>query len=273
MRAGVTQLDLARRSGVSERTIRGLERNQVTSPRLSTLLALAAGLELTREHAEDFIRAASGMGRVRTYREALADAEALGLRGLVREGIVRSFLDRRVVSASRLVEVGPTRMIESEWYVTTLEALTDGVDQHMVYSQSRCPHEDMRRVRFENLVGCRLDQHDSDEQTSAAHLGLGETLRAGQIKTVGWREINGWVDQTGPPHDPDTSYLNSFLRGVTCVSMQVSFAGPRPSQIWKIDRSEVEESRQELTLDAFGTATAVWEHLSPGQYGVRWAWG
>ncbi|MGW1954211.1 helix-turn-helix domain-containing protein [Streptomyces sp. NPDC001920] len=57
-RAGLTQDELAERSGVSERTIRRLESGKRTNPRMTTVQELARALPLRPEEREELLRAA-----------------------------------------------------------------------------------------------------------------------------------------------------------------------------------------------------------------------
>ncbi|MFF9478633.1 helix-turn-helix domain-containing protein [Streptomyces sp. NPDC014733] len=64
-RAGLTQEELAERSGVSTRTIRGLETGSRVNPRMTTVQELARALPLAPDERGELLRAAMGGGETR----------------------------------------------------------------------------------------------------------------------------------------------------------------------------------------------------------------
>lgn len=273
--AATSQSVLADRSGVSERTIRGLETGRITSPHTGTLLALASALDLPRERADWFLRIWDGIPALRTYGEAMALDERSRMHDAMREGLMRSFLDRRVVAAHRVITVGANRLIRHEMYQTVVEALSDGVDDHLVVARSASRREDMRLVRIEDEIGCTTRRQDVDVRTNllAVELYLGESLRNGETKTIGWREINGWVsDGADREQAEDTKYTNAFLRPIASVSLLIVFEGRPPKHLWQVGGIQGLQRVRELTVDEFGTASAAWENAAPGRFGLAWVW-
>lgn len=261
------------------RTVRGLENGEITSPHGSTLLALVSAMELSREQADQFLRTWDGMRRIRVYGDVMTTDERSGLLRATQEGLMRSFLDKRVVSATRLIKVGPSRLIEQEWYQTVIEALDDDVDTHLVVARGAKPHEDMRLWRFEDLVGCSVRHRDIDGKANIAvvELSLGESLREGATKTIAWREVNGWADPglvAGRTREfaADTKYSNTFLRPISFLSMQIAFDCARPSRIWELSGGQRPERTRTLTLDDYGTTSVIWQNSPPGRFGIEWEW-
>ncbi|WP_169333372.1 helix-turn-helix domain-containing protein [Demetria terragena] len=275
---GASQAQLAKRSGVSERTIRDLEAGRVASPRTGTVLALAAGLDLPRDVTEQFIVTARNMERARSFRQIALSRDLFDVRSAIKEDLIRSFLDKRVVSASRTIHIGANRQIAYERYVTVVEALTDGVDSHVVASQAGSSQDDMGMVEFDELVGCavRTRALDKNHRALAVELDLGKPLRTGETKVLGWRELNGWASH--PPKTAegvariDTAYTNRFLRPTSVLSFHLVFEGERPSRIWQVRGMDEFVDRHDLELDEFGTATATWENAGPSWFRAEWRW-
>ena len=280
--AGISQQVLAERSGVSVRSIRGLENGEVASPHTATLLALLSALDAPRDQAERFLRSWNESVSLRTFGEVMSADSNTPVHRAVHEGLMRSFLDKQIVAASRLISVGPDRRIQHEWYRTSVEALVDGVDNHLVVARGY-PYQDIRQVRFDDLVGCSIRQRTTDleSNTLAVDLSLGESLRAGEVKSFTWREVNGWVDGSDPESTVrpgaddsfvDTGYSNAFLRPFASLTMQVVFHGEHPDAIWEVSGSRHAERRRRLRLDEFGTTSVVWQNGTPGRYGIAWDW-
>ena len=74
-RNGLTQIDLAKRSGLSARCISDLERGINAAPRLSTIEKLSSGLDLSVKQRQELLEVAAH-SRLRLRQERLAARRA-----------------------------------------------------------------------------------------------------------------------------------------------------------------------------------------------------
>lgn len=107
IRRGFTQEELARRSGVSVRTIRNLEVNRITVPRQSTLEALASTLRI------DDARRAELVAHVPTQKPTLALPQPLTPmfgRDDVLAAVIAALDSTRLVTLTGMAGIGKTRL-------------------------------------------------------------------------------------------------------------------------------------------------------------------
>jgi transcriptional regulator with XRE-family HTH domain len=83
-RAGLTQQELARRSGVAVRTVRDIEQGRVRAPRPASLVRLAGALGLS--DAQDAALGAAGRGAAEGAAERRLRVDILGTVQLLRDG-------------------------------------------------------------------------------------------------------------------------------------------------------------------------------------------
>lgn len=265
----VSQARLSVQSGVSERTIRNLENGAIASPRTSTLMAMASALDLPNDEIEVMLRAWDTVQVGPPFAEV---GVGVNMHAVIREQLLRSFLDKRVVTAHRLIRVGPNRRVCEEVYQTTLEALTDGVDTHTVLARGLRFDQDMEKLIFTDLQGISLRSRRLDPELNmlVVEFDLGRTLRAGERTVISWREINGWSTEYDVP--ADTRYTNAFMRPITALSMQVLFESEMPNQAWMLFGRERLDRVGELPATAHRTISASWINARPGRFGINWSW-
>lgn len=269
----VSQAQLSAISGVSERTVRNLENRTIVSPRTSTLMAMASALELPPAEVEELLRAWDDVRVGPPFAEASVGQQ---MHAAMREQLLRSFLDKRVVVANRLIRVGANKLITEEFYQTTIEALNDGVDTHSVLARRIRDHQDMDRLHFNDLVGCSVKRRRLDREVDMliVDFDLGRELRLGETMVIAWREVNGWAaDQQPGGHGPvDERYTNAFMRPITALSMQVVFECEPPTSAWQLMGRERLDRTEELAVNAYNSVSTSWVNARPGRFGIGWTW-
>ncbi|MDN5896561.1 MAG: helix-turn-helix domain-containing protein [Nocardioides sp.] len=277
-RSGMSQTRLSGVSGVSVRTIRGIETGRNRFPHASTLMALAGALDLRAADTERLMGSAQNVRALRSFGEMAQHGATL--EAALSEASVRSTYTHRMVSISRHTRVGPNRRVRWVENEVVAEALHDGFDNHLVV-ESGDQALDTRLLRIEGMEGCRLSgRHDFPElNTVVFELSLGAPPETGDTRVLRYRF--GMGDQ--PPTDPAQARLwdaledsdgmtHGFSRTLAMHIFRVSFEGCRPTRLWEWRGTKDLHNVGELTLDDWGSVHLFGQNREPGNYGVGWSW-
>lgn len=278
-RAGYSQVQLAERSGVSVRSVGGIERGEIKAPHPSTLTALAEALGLSVCESDRLLRSWQETVRFRNYREIMSRDVHQGLLRAVREASIRSTLDKRVVSLSYQVVVGSNRCIHQVRHDFVIEAYRDGVDSHLIVCQRDVG--DARLLRIEDTAGCAVSSQTVDPATNlvAIDLSLGHVLKRGELTSFGFRQVNGWdktqdEDAQVPARVArDTRYASRPRTPVDLLAIRVTFAHDTvPVRAWPLGGVAPTQRETDLEIDHSRTVGKIWQDAVAGEYAIQWKW-
>ncbi|MFX4273905.1 helix-turn-helix domain-containing protein [Propionibacteriaceae bacterium Y1685] len=270
----LSQAELAQRSGVSQRSIRGLESGETRRPHPATLRALAAALDLSESRAAQFAR--SFIAPVVTDM-----ADVLGVSPLVLQEQLPGLHEashaanwtadvlhsHQIVGADGHFELSRVhRVIRS-----TIDGLTHVV-RLMAYESA---------VDFlpaiVDLFGASVAQHWllTDLGLAVYEFALPRPLMTGDTHAYGYA-----VDHSPPPefrrgHAADTSYLEGSRGSVNTFVVEMQFEETVPSLITPFtvigtgERQFIDPVRPDDT----GTVRLQAHRTTPGQaLGFTWQW-
>lgn len=266
---GLTQGALSDRSGVSVRTIRGLERGEILTPQIATLQQIAVALGLTPQEQTEFMHAWA-TERLITFEELLDP----GLSELEQiDALTRLSLGTyRVISQVWRTSVAANRRITRTGCQTSIAAVEDGLER--VFSvqcgdETTCAAD----MRFVPLLGCTLlgRQDFPDSNVVVFEVGLPRRLAKGEMHAYAYQII----DEVAP--DADLGDSDGFVWGpphtARSVVVSVEFEVPPAA----ITRVECPPGGQlvlggAVTLDDDLRASIVLEDAGPGAFGFTWQW-
>lgn len=262
---GLSQASLARRTGVSERTIRGLESGQVTRPHPSTLEALVGGLGLDAGRGEHELRRWRHADPLAPFSEIMSPTadDVLHTHG------IRAAVDMRIRRVARRAHVDAERRVAHSTHELLVESLIDDLDHHPVLMTADTT-EALDNVQIDHTVGCTvaLRRPVPELDVVAFELDLGTPMHRGETRVLAYR-----TSGAGRPAEAGRTdwTIDGFRRSVGHHSLHVVFAGPAPRQVW--ETVDVERTRvRELALDPFGGVHIAADDRPPGVYGIEWQW-
>lgn len=283
IRAGLSQDELAARSGVSTRTIRGLETGRIRSPHASTLTAIGDGLGLAPRSCAHLVRNWTRSSRTLPADEIIPRPAAVpseSFRRLLAERQQRDVTAMLSMATTVRVTIGPSRRIDWIHRHVVREAVRD-CDARYLYTTAMDQASDVRLLRIDQLVGCALVDRvdDLEGNMSALEFSLGAPARKGELRTFSYREVQGWL----PSDDPvllgvweglgySDTYCASTRTEFGQLSLQVDFVGCEPAQVWEVAGRGTWERLRTVEPDEFGSVSFFHRNLEAGSYGFEWAW-
>lgn len=277
--AGLTQRDLADRSGVSERTIRGLETGRIGTPHLTTLVTLGEAVGLGHADVDALVRAFTGGGPIRPLMPDLLQ-QGVDVGQLLRDARVREQSELRLLSTTRRDVVGPDRLVAFRESTHVYEALVDGVDGFLLVDTGD-QATDVHLLGIEDTWGCAVERTTVlDSITAVAfEMSFGSALRAGESRACGFVLAH----PTGCPEDPDLArrwraltdsdgVSASFRRGGFPHTHAVTFHPEQlPARVWEARGLDFRKTR-ELALDPYGTVHLHIPATVHDSYTITWSW-
>lgn len=267
---GLTQRDLGRASGVSVRTIRGLERGEILAPHIATLQQLAVALRLSPQEQAEFMHAWATVPQV-GFEPLLVDPSLSEVEQI--DALTRSSLGAyRVISQVWHTSVGPDRRMSRTYCHSAIQAVEDGLDR--VYNVqngddfTRAARMQFHPIRGSRLVG-RWDFVDSN--VTVFQVALPRPLAKGESHTYEY-EILGDPDEEG-----ELGMSDGFIWGAPhtarSITVSVDFH-ERPESLRRVERAPGGdfEFLDEVGLDEDNHAAIVLEDAGPGAYGFTWSW-
>lgn len=267
---GRTQSDLGRDSGVSVRTIRGLERGEIRRPQVATLQQLALALELSPQDQAEFMHSWATPPQV-SLDSLLVDPSLSEMEQI--DVLTRSVLGSyRVISQNWHTSVGTNRRIATTHCQTALEAVEDGLDR-VFNVQNGDDHTRASRLEFVPLRGSRLlDRWDfEDSNVTVFGVGLPRPLTKGEFHSYEYEVVSH------PDEDGSLGFSDGFIWGAPhtarSIVVSVDFAVP-PATLRHVRRCPGRdfEFLDEVLLDDGNRAALVLEDADPGAYGFAWEW-
>lgn len=270
--SGLTQQELAARSGLSERTIRGLQQGQVVRPHRSSLTALARAGGLGAAQTDAFLRAWSPR-RSRSLAELGPEGRDL----ILAETMVQSEIEECLVSSFLRFRVDRDGHFVSADNRCTIQARRDGVNSYCVPLLSADPGM-IPSGQLTRAVGCHLMRRHAFPAAGLAviELGLERTLALGELATFDFlvEAGPGTPDLFGVhPADPHHGELDRMLyRVVDLVVLDIEFERA-PDRVWETagDGTGPGQDVREVTVHD-NRVQIVKRNVGPGVVGFRWTW-
>lgn len=266
---GRTQDDLGLDSGVSVRTIRGLERGEIHRPQIATLQQLAVALHLAPQEQAEFLHAWSTPQQP-GFDQLLVDPAVPELEQIDR--LTRSALGTyRVVSQVWRTRVSAERRLVHTACHSGIVAVADGLDR-VFNVQNGDASTDAADLLFTPLLGCRLLSRRVFPESNVAvfEVGLNRRLTKGATHAYMYDihdegragegpDADGFV--WGPPHTARS------------VVVSVEFEVP-PARVTRVERPPGQDFRLlgDVVLDDQHGASLVLEDAGPGAFGFTWQW-
>ncbi|NYF96742.1 helix-turn-helix domain-containing protein [Janibacter cremeus] len=267
---GSTQSDLGHGSGVSVRTIRGLERGEIQRPQLATLQLLALALELSAQQQAEFLHAWATPQQP-GYDGLLVDPTLSEMEQI--DAMTRSALGAyRVISQNWHTSVGTDRRMSTTRCQIALEAVEDGLER-VFNVQNGDEHTTASRLEFRALRGSRLSGRWDFEDSNVTVFGvdLPRRLAKGQFHSYEYEVLSH------PDDDGTLGYSDGFIWGAphTTRSLVVSVEfAVAPATLRRVQKAPGRhfEFLDEVPLDDSRQAALVLEDADPGAYGFTWTW-
>jgi len=276
--AGLTQEQLAERSQISVRTLRGLESGRIRTPHRNSLDALVDALGLTGEVRLVFLDRWRPLTSASTFAnlvEAGHDVETV-----LRQRQIAAAEEYRDLVVHEKYVIGTFRQVVVNENLVVMQALRDGVANRLTLWGDD-PAQDVSRVSLEATTGCVVDSVTPlpDIGLVAGEVTVGE-LSQGAVHAFGYRidataayqdRIGREVSSGGPL---STQAVHGFRRPVDLYVLQVDFtACSPPSRIWQVTgHGEARRRLRPLDTCVDGSIQIVCANATAGVHGVEWEW-
>ena len=267
---GHTQSDLGRASGVSVRTIRGLERGEIRRPQVATLQQVAIALGIGPQEQAEFLHAWATPAQT-GFDRLLVDPTLTEMEQI--ESLTRSALGSyRVISQNWHTTVGADRRLQRTRCHVALEAVADGLTG-VVNVQNGDESTAAGRMEFVAIHGATLVNRWDFPESNVAVFGVGlpHPLAKGERHAYEY-EVISHPDLTGGPGNSDGCIWGAPHQTRSIV-VSVDFESA-PSSVRHVERPPGGDFRfhDEISLDGGRRASIVLEDAPPGAYGFAWEW-
>jgi transcriptional regulator with XRE-family HTH domain len=275
--AGLTQDQLAELSGLTVRTIRGLEAGRVERPRLSSLDALthALGLAVSDRfalletwHLYDPTPATSTL-------PPAGDAEV----EVIEAHLAQSRADLKTIAVNEFVEIGAHRRISARHTQEVNLALSNDVASRYVYYDPLDETVDPTQLHLSALHNCVVNReiHDPERQGVLFDLGLDRSLAAGDTHICRYSADFEAARTTGRSIPPDTGVeIAGFFHAPALYLMEVRFhqtAWPRGcNQVYQARPEAPIRVVRQLSVSGERTYHIALQNPRPGGHGISWFW-
>ena len=263
---GLTQQQLSERAGVSVRTLRALERDEVREPHLATLESLATALALPRGERARLLR---------TWAQVpMAPFERLFARtGVTDDEQVSRFLaeeygkDIRYTHVSSRARISASRrMVECRYHAVIL-ALEDGVRGTCLINAA--DPLVLPRVQLSDVHGCTVAGRREVPTLGLVIFGLqfARPLQEGESAVIDYTVLE--PDDAG---EPSHRVLRGSRRGMASLAVSVEFEAP-PARLWQVTATAGrEEVTGAVSRERAPLVQLALKDVPPGSYGFAWDW-
>lgn len=271
----LTQSELAARCGVSERSIRELERGKV-SPRPATLRALADGLGLRPGEIAALLRqfvAPSVMELADVLPVPMLELQEQ-LASLNQNAVLSDSWTNHLYHVHQVV--GEDGQFEFNRMHRAITSTVDRLTHRIMVTEYDPPM--VHRPRVEADFGCRISQDWLFPQYSLAihEIELGRPLGRGESTAYGLT-VHDHIDPERRAAQPRPTEVSEGSRAsIDQFVLAVQFLGPVPRTVRPFRK---DGSRGEAVLgdpvraDSTGTVSLEVRNTPPGRgYGFRWVW-
>ena len=267
--AKLTQAELGHRSGVSVRTIRGLERGEILRPQIATLQQLALGLDLGPRAQTEFMHGWATEGPA-SFDGLLVDpsmSEMEQIDSLTRAGLG----NYRVISQIWRTHVSADRRLSRTACHSSICAVEDGLDR-VFNVQVGDQSSSAKDLEFTPLLGCHLISRRFFPESDVVvfEVGLPEALPKGANHAYAYEVCDTGHGRRGPGSDGFVWGPTHTARSIV-VSVEFEVC---PARITHVEKAPGEDFRflEEARLDAENRTTLVLEDVGPGAFGFSWEW-
>lgn len=268
VQGGLTQSDLSRRSRVSVRTIRGLERGEILTPQIATLQQLTLALVLGPHDQTEFMHAWATPA-ITGFDGLLVDPTLTEMQQI--DALARSGLGAyRVISQVWRTRVSADRRLTQTGCHAGIAAVEDGLDR--VFNVQNGDTSTLAAdLTFAPLLGCELLSRRVFPESNVVvfEVGLERSLVKGDTHAYayeirddgpgGGTDSDGFV--WGPPHTARAIIVS--------VDFEVA-----PATVTRVERAPGHDFvfLDDVRLDAANRASLVLEDAGPGAFGFTWQW-
>jgi transcriptional regulator with XRE-family HTH domain len=264
---GLSQAQVAELSGVSERTVRAIERGSVDRPQHESLRRIAAVLAYGEGHQRRLVDRWTGTGVGRTPDEiGMPDWQALYRRMSLRMHGDGGELSSLMVTTT----IGPDRQRFRDSAVEVREPMTPA-GSPVIWIASSEPTFDMSTVRFEVPVGGVIDDFFVHGDVAALAIRPDPAIaHHGPFVLETTRDYSE-AAPTGRP--PDNEHMFGIMTPLRLATLVVRFTGPPPERVWLV-RGPTAAAAERVALvkvAADGTAQLCLQDFA-GVFGLQWEW-
>ena len=268
--SGFTQSDLSRLSGVSVRTIRGIERGEILTPQIATLQQIVLTLGLSPETQAEFMHAWATPPQA-GFDQLLVDPHLSEIEHI--DALTRGTLGSyRVISQVWRTRVSTDRRLAHTWCHSAIVAVEDGMDR-VFNVQSGDEGTSAADLDFTPLLGCRLrSRRDFPESNVVVFEGaLPRSLAKGETHAYAY-QVDDNSDRTAHRADSD-GFVWGPPHTARSLVVSVEFA-TAPAQVTRIERPPGQDFlfHDAVQLDEANRASLVMEDAGPGAFGFAWTW-
>lgn len=266
---GRTQDELSRLSGVSVRTIRGLERGEILTPQIATLQQLALALELGPQAQTEFMHAWA-TPRQPGFDQLLVDPSMTEMEQI--DALTRSALGTyRVISQVWRTQVSADRRLTHTGCHSAIAAVEDGLDR-VFNVQNGDASTSAADLQFNPLLGCDLLNRRVFPESNVVvfEVGLTRVLPRGATHAYAYEVRDDSAGGAGPDSD---GFVWGPPHTARSVTVSVDFAVP-PAKVTRVERAPGQDFAffDDVTLDDNHRASLVLEEAGPGAFGFTWEW-
>ena len=265
---GLSQARLAELSGVSERTVRAIERGGVERPQLESLRRVAAVLAYGEGHARRLVERWTGTSGELSPQE-------IGVPGW--QSLYRRIGARRPEDGGQLsssvghLTVGPDRVPARKSFLEVREPMS-ATGPPVIWAITSEPSFDISTVRFEVARGGAMDDFFVHGDVAAYSIRPDPAIaRRGPFVLEYSRDLSAATRIDGPP---DTEWMFGCKTPLRLAVRVVQFTGEAPERVWSV-RGETAASAQPQERLQVGPdgSVQICLHDFIGVYGIRWEWG
>lgn len=274
--AGLSQAGLAVRSGVSARTVGGIESGAIRVPQDATLTALASALALAGDERVSFLSAwrldaAAGRPLAKMLDRTLRPDELV-------EVLERQATSLRDVTESYLAAVDADRLtVYTETTRTVVATGTEPVDRMIQAEGWDATDIDVTAMTAHPMWNCRLGRVQVPEPgIIVTELMFNRPLEPGRPYRYSYRQQVRPAYRDREQAQPESETVLLIRGSCPVVTVEVDFsASPHPATVWQVYRRSVADPPERLApvmLSPFGIAQVVVENAQPGVHGLTWQW-
>lgn len=265
---GLSQVRLAELSGVSERTVRAIERGGVERPQHESLRRIAAVLAYGASHQKRLVDRWTGLTAERTADDVgLPDADTLLQRIRLRapgDGGLRTSLTAELV-------IGADGMPVTCHYLHVHEPMKPSGEPVVWKLMGGMPFE-LPSIRFEVTAGGVLDDFLVHGDVAALAIRPDPAMDQEVPFVVGYTlDFRDAVRLDGATND---EWMFGSLAPLQLFALAVRFSGPVPQRAWSV-RGETAATAERVRLLPVGADGGVQLVLHDvlGVLGIQWEWG
>lgn len=262
---GLSQSRLAELSGVSERTVRAIERGAVERPQLESLRRIAAVLAYGESHAQRLVERWTGASTVRTPQQ-------IGIPGW--EALYQRIRGRRPEDGGRITSSVCTAWVRPDgtplrFTYHHVHAAMSPSGPPVVWKLNGGPSFDPATMRFEVLAGGVVDEVFVHGTVSAVAVRPDPAMA--QTGPFVIHYSGDFSDATRTDQSPDTEWMYGANSPLSVAALILHFVGKPPERVWSVrgDTAETAERGARLPVASDGSVQVCLQDFL-GVFGIQW---